>query len=84
MKSKKGTEGLMWMIVMAALLLAFLFIYSGVWKNLFSKSASGLQDSDTDSVPNIRDNCPCRKGVIENNGCPAGQQPLENEDIKCI
>ena len=83
-KSKKAAEGVVWMIVIGALLLIFLFIYSGVWKTLFSRSVSGIQDSDGDSVPNIKDSCPCRKGVIENNGCPAGQKPLENENIQCI
>ena len=84
MKSKKGAEGVVWIIVIAALLLIFLLIYSGIWKNLFGRSVSGIQDSDSDSVPNIKDSCPCRGGTVENNGCPAGQQPLENENTQCI
>ena len=76
-KSKKGAEGTIWIVMVIALLLLFLFVYFGVWAKLFGKSASGIDnqissagDFDNDGVINIVDKCPCVPGGQENNGCP--------------
>ena len=81
MKTKKGTEGIIWTVVIVAALALFLLIYTGVWSKLFGKSASSLNeqidltgDKDQDNVINRLDKCPCPggEGDIENDGCPSG------------
>lgn len=88
MKSKKAAEGIMWTVVVIALLLLFLLIYSGVWSKLFGKSASSLSeqigsadDYDKDGVINIVDKCPCQAGDPNNDGCPYTNR---NEDRLCL
>lgn len=81
MSNKKAAEGMMWTVIVIALLLFFLLIYSGVWNRLFGKGTSSLKeqfssagDSDNDGVINAADKCPCPggEGTLENDGCPAG------------
>ena len=73
----------MWTVVILALLLLFLALYSNAWVNLFRKSVSSVSekfdsagDPDKDNVINLEDNCPCpqqgRIDSMENNGCPIG------------
>lgn len=97
-KNKKSAENVIWTVVVIALLLLFLLIYTGVWKNLFGKGISGINeqfdsagDADNDGVINIADKCPCPpKGVgsIENNGCPSGYkitgEKKDTEDRSCL
>ena len=92
MKSKKGVEGVVWLIGIIVLMLLFLLIYSGIWTKLFGKGASTLYeqadkdkgpagDFDKDGVINIADKCPCQPGDASNDGCPLGNR---NEDRLCL
>ena len=78
MKSRKGVEGITWLIVVIAAMLIFLLLYGAVWGNLFRRGSTALgcqtgntEDYDKDNVINIADKCPCQagEGTVENNGC---------------
>ena len=90
-KPKKGIEGITWGIVVMAALLLFFLLYTNVWARLFGKSASSVDqaldltgDKDQDNVMNRLDKCPCKTGDIENDGCPIGYKPTDNEDKSCL
>ena len=82
---------MLWIVITAALLLFFFFIFGGGWNKLFGKEVSGLNDqvdktadADNDNVINLIDKCPCKSGDFENDGCPLGVKPTENEDKACL
>jgi len=92
MKFKKGAEGMIWTIIIIALLGLFLIVYSGAWTKLFGKSASNLNeqvdkdkgpagDFDKDGLINAADKCPCQAGDANNDGCQINSR---NEDRSCL
>lgn len=90
-KSRKAAEPIMWLLATIVFILIFLLIYSGFITKLFVKSFSGVSeqfdsagDADKDDVINIADKCPCKSGEIENDGCPYGYEPIDNEDKSCL
>lgn len=79
--SKKGAEGMLWVLVVAIALLVFLFIYSGVFTKLLGKQARSLEcqidltgkgDTDGDGIPDITDRCPHDESNEE--GCEKKEQ----------
>ena len=90
-KSKKSATGVVWLVAMMAAILLFFFLYTNVWAGLFGKTASGTSeqidltgDKDQDNLMNRLDKCPCKAGDIENDGCPIGYKPTDNEDKSCL
>ncbi len=97
-KSKKSAGDMMWIVVMLALSLLFLAIYTGAFNKLFGRETSSIKeqfnaagDEDNDGVINIADKCPCPAkgfGIIENDGCPKGYKIKEDgkneEDRSCF
>ena len=78
-RRKKADGNVMWIVITMALLLLFLFVYFGVWKNLFGKGADefsnqmdSAKDSDNDKVINLQDKCQnTPSGVpVDEKGCP--------------
>ena len=80
-----------WLIVIVVLLLFFAFIYNYGYFGWLRKGATGINeqfdkagDPDNDNVINLVDKCPCKFGDADNNGCPIGIKPTENEDKACL
>ena len=83
---------MIWILIVVALLLIFLFVYGGLWTKMFGKSASRLDnvigstsnDYDKDGVADFADKCPCARspsGSNEFDGC-SKSSPDDNEKIK--
>ena len=82
LKSKRGLEGPLWILIVAIALIIFLLIYSDIFTKLLGKEKKEVEqqievDKDKDNVPNIIDKCPCITGEISNEGCPYGQAPTK-------
>ena len=82
-------------VVIAALLLAFVFVLFGGWRSLFGKAITpfddAITDSDKDGVMNNLDKCPCPPlgfGVNINDGCPDNYRITNSgagpEDKSCL
>ncbi|MBI2108001.1 hypothetical protein HYT54_02640 [Candidatus Woesearchaeota archaeon] len=76
-KSKRGMETTMSVLIVAIILLVFMMIYLGVFKGLFGKEVkvvdrqiSRTGDYEKDGVADFADECPCIAGTISNSGCP--------------
>lgn len=99
MKSKKAIS-MIETVVLIAILLIFLIVWSGAWTKLFGNDVSiikdqknELQDSDDDGVANFQDKCPCPPdgvGSTDTNGCPleyakaSVERKKQLEDRTCI
>jgi hypothetical protein len=94
MKSKKGAEGIIWIVIVFVLLLLFMFIYTGIWTKLFGKGTKGIGDQidatsndyDNDGIADFADRCPCggSDGQPEYNGCTKTSTDADRAKRDCL
>ncbi|HLC50418.1 MAG TPA: hypothetical protein VJI97_03235 [Candidatus Nanoarchaeia archaeon] len=92
MKSKKGAEGIIWIVIVFVLLLLFMFIYTGLWTKLFGKGTKGIgdqidatsNDHDSDGVADFADRCPCIPGSNEYSGCTKTSTDADKAKRDCL
>ena len=99
MKSKKGADWVIQLVVILAILIFFfvvynIFLYGGLRQGALNldEQFSLAGDADNDGVTNGQDKCPCpRTGDIDdiqNEGCPTGYKITETnlgkEDRSCL
>jgi hypothetical protein len=89
-KNKKGVELSLNTVIIAAILLITIIVIVAVFTRLFGKEASqieekisGLDDEDGDGIVNMFDDCPCREGEKDNDGCPDGVEPPKPKPKTC-
>ena len=77
-KSKKGVELSLNVVIIALILLVVLVVVIAVFGRLFSKETAQIEekidslgDEDDDGIVNMFDKCPNQAGESEYNGCPS-------------
>lgn len=98
-KSKKGADWVMQLLVIVAILIFFFIVYNNFLYGKLRQGALSLDeqfnlagDADNDVVTNAQDKCPCPRigdvDYIQNEGCPTGYKitgtNLGKEDRSCL
>jgi hypothetical protein len=90
MKSKKGVELSLNVVIIAVILLVVAVVVIAVFMRLFGEESEriegqikALDDSDNDGIINMFDKCPCTAGIKENDGCKEGETPPKEKPKTC-